>query len=59
MTRARLGDLPNRSTIGPQREPVPCRPRVPEPAMERLMRWVAWGLVLLGTAAGLWDHWPR
>jgi hypothetical protein len=25
---------------------------------ERLMRWVAWGLLLLGTAAGLWEHWP-
>jgi hypothetical protein len=58
MNGACSGNLPNRSTIGAQREPVPCRLRAPEPAMERLMRSVAWGLLLLGTAAGLGEHWP-
>ena len=59
MNRACSGHLPNRSMIAAQREPVPCCLRPPEPAMERLMRWVAWGLLLLGTAAGLWEHWER
>lgn len=41
-----------------QQEPVPCRDGAAEPMMERLMRWMAWGLLLLGTAAGLLEHWP-
>jgi hypothetical protein len=28
-----------------------------DPMMERMICRVAWGLLLLGTAAGLWEHW--
>jgi hypothetical protein len=57
VNRACWGHLPNRSMIAAQREPAPRCLRSPEPPMERLMRWVAWGLLLLGTTAGLCKHW--
>ena len=43
---------------GGQREPVCCLCHPPEPVMERVVRWVAFALMVLGTAAGLWEHWP-
>ena len=59
MNRSASDALPNMSVIGAQQENVPCPGCSTEPVMERLMRWVAWGLVLLGTAVGLWEHWYR
>jgi len=57
VNRACSGHLPNRSMTGGQREPVCCLCHPSEPAMERVMRSVAFALMVLGTAAGLWEHW--
>jgi hypothetical protein len=35
----------------------PGRDYSSDPVMERMICRVAWGLLLLGTAAGVWEHW--